>query len=829
MLTSRNREKERLYQEIEELKLRLRGQNHNQSLSASFPGPDRSHSVLSDRTSAILDRSVSRAGGAMSVAGGSTMTENERDDYEHQTGALRDRISDLRLKNSDLQKNLNAAYAELDLRTSELEQLHADLEIANQEVQEMQAERNEALRNREDAEMDFQQLREEAEQELGLLEQRLDETQRQNQGLEEELRLKEEDFEGLQGEMRQLSEVVVRLEDIQEQNAAEVGRLEGHIQELEERVREYEQEITALEAELQKAAEKEERMTVQAESSKNEISFLREEQDADKIKIGELQQAVAKWESLLQEEKQRGVEAQRRLEEERKEREGLGDADRKEWEKRLNRRDEEVGRWKEEVRRYKRALQDKGDEVEKWRNTLDDLEKNLREVLGAEEGTGRRELLKKIALLSENLDSALADLDDARAMISNQTRTLQGRENSLESLALENRKLTDLLDRERSQAKTMRTTLESLQSTISSNSTRSNTSKQQAAEIATLTTNHHRQLQKLQEKLGEMIKTRNLLLIESFTRLATICGKDWAARNSAVSAPQTKPQPGNEKPALKLTMLDAFGDSSNLAFPAASRNYLLAVKTLESIFHGFKARVKNVERDLLGQLGNLQTNLDSKTKRLEKLETHIPTLTSDNARLKTELAAAHSSASSPNPSTKKPSSPLPPQRTRTALEVATDAVSRGGLAITPPLHPPLPHPHLSASHPAQTNPLLINPTEDDRKWILKLRELEKRLKQEREARLLDRTMAKRNIEEARGEREAIRKELERERERVRRELGESPGSRRVSGSGGGIVGGLGAGERVQGGRVVSSGKSPLRRAETVGGRVESGAKEGGEQ
>jgi len=52
--------------------------------------------------------------------------------------------------------------------------------------------------------------------------------------------------------------------------------------------------------------------------------------------------------------------------------------------------------------------------------------------------------------------------------------------------------------------------------------------------------------------------------------------------------------------------------------------------------------------------------------------------------------------------------------------------------------------------------------ESERRWILRLRELEKRLKAEREARLLDRNGAKLRLEEARGEREELKKELARE-------------------------------------------------------------------
>lgn len=68
----------------------------------------------------------------------------------------------------------------------------------------------------------------------------------------------------------------------------------------------------------------------------------------------------------------------------------------------------------------------------------------------------------------------------------------------------------------------------------------------------------------------------------------------------------------------------------------------------------------------------------------------------------------------------------------------------------------------NTSFTANTKSLDDVTDESERRWILRLRELEKRLKAEREARLLDRNGAKLRLEEARGEREELKKELMRE-------------------------------------------------------------------
>ncbi|KAK8156487.1 micro-tubular organizer Mto1 C-term Mto2-binding region-domain-containing protein [Phyllosticta citrichinensis] len=76
--------------------------------------------------------------------------------------------------------------------------------------------------------------------------------------------------------------------------------------------------------------------------------------------------------------------------------------------------------------------------------------------------------------------------------------------------------------------------------------------------------------------------------------------------------------------------------------------------------------------------------------------------------------------------------------------------------------------------PAPTSqPSSLQPTEQ--RWIHRLKELERRLKAEREARLLDRRGARERLEEGRQENEELRNMLERERERER--FGESQSGR----------------------------------------------------
>lgn len=444
MLTSRNREKERLYQEIEELKLHMR--NGGGGGGASVLGMNDNRSVMSDR---LLDRSVSRAGAA-SAAGThvTNLSENERDDYENANGQLRDRVSELRLKNQELQLALENCYRELDAMVADHEE---EIELAHAEVQEMQAERNDVLRMREEIEMDFEQLKEEAEEEIQRLEEEIDIRIGEMERLEEDGRLKEEDFKALQGEMRNVSDIVVKLEDAQEEQQGEVRRLEEQIEEARRTIGQNEQECQALENSLREANEKVNLLTVQGESAKNEIAFLREEQDADKIKIGELENIIKGMEADITTEQERLTETRERLESERHDREHMGDQ-RQEWEKKLNEKNQEVMAVKEDVRRLRGKVSNREEEAKQWRDRLEELERALREAMGDLSGT-RSGLLKvwpklsssemmvlmagfrqSIVGLQAELESTLEELDHTKNQLNEKDRLLKDRESLLETM-----------------------------------------------------------------------------------------------------------------------------------------------------------------------------------------------------------------------------------------------------------------------------------------------------------------------------------------------------------------------------------------------------------
>lgn len=387
MLTSRNREKERLYQEIEDLKMAQR----------------RGGPALSTVDS-ILDRSASRAGGhERSQSRGSARTrrtsadeEAEREELENKLAEVRDRMSEVKLQNQELQRELEncmldfetAINGKRDAEEAALN-LREELDNATNDLVALQAERDEALREQGDMEVEFESLRREAQDEIDALEYEADQRNEEIQRLQDELADRSENFDALQEEMRKMSEAVIRLEDEQDNKLRK-------IQELEQELESSNKELEELESKLVEANDKNQRLSIQQESSQGEIAFLREEQETDKIRIGDLEAALANAEQGLREEKDRAKEIDSRLQQERHQREVVANQEKEEVQQFVNELNREASTAKDEVRRLRKNLSSREVEATEWKERLMELENNLREALGDLNGT-RSSLLKVCA------------------------------------------------------------------------------------------------------------------------------------------------------------------------------------------------------------------------------------------------------------------------------------------------------------------------------------------------------------------------------------------------------------------------------------------------
>jgi Micro-tubular organiser Mto1 C-term Mto2-binding region/Centrosomin N-terminal motif 1 len=792
-LTSRNKEKERLYQEIEDLKLGRLGVNGVRSVAGD----------------SIFERSASRARSHSRTSNAtrlSRVSDAEREAFETKIGGLRDQVSELRLENQNLKTQFDEVCADLDAIDA---QAQADADQFNEELQLLTLERDDAARAAEENENAFQSLKAEAQEEIDGLGDELDQKEEECNRLEDDLRAQEENFKALQAEMRSASDGIIRLEEDAQNNLTRYKTVKSELDDAN-------REIENLEKELEEANSKVQRLTVQQESSHNEIAFLREEQDGDKIKIGDMESVLKATHLSLSTEKDRSRDLERRLSEERRQHEAVGSKE-QEVQRVVNDLNREATTAKEEIRRLKKALSSREIETTTWQERLMELENNLREVLGATKGT-RSSLLTSVTKLQKDLDATAGELDMVRQRLDEKESLLANRDTLLESSGLEYRKIADLLDRER-QAR--RADKHSFEQALKSHSASAKTISQNNARIADLENGRQadrRRMSQLDQQYKDQLSERNSVLLTIWKRLSAMCGPDWAHSNSLIN--------GN------LPSQEVIGNM--LFWPGFSRNLLLAAKQVEGTLGSFKDRIKRVERDLWKEYQNLEHTMELRIKKLERVEelfdnlkaSHVPNMKSgsrsssspemqklkgENRILKAELALLQQQHSHAH---HRPQH----SRTQSRTSMASDAPSFAGAAI-PTRGSSSRHGGAASASAAMAATLMrhhstnvvehlasgVNGSDnggsrrsnsitsrisnsrgelmipayhqqDDgshssasgqEKWIHRLRELERRLKAEREARLLDRSGARKRLEERDAVNEELRMELERE--RMRRE------------------------------------------------------------
>ena len=370
MLTSRNREKERLYAEIEDLKMESR-------------------STTGD---SILERSASRAHGpptsrGSDITGATQLSDEEREDYENNIGALRDENVTLKIEIHDIK-------AQLDKLLDELEQVDAikaehnnlqqqydnDMGVATQDLQTLQSERDEALKVQEEVDAQLEDLREEAEDRINALEDELEHKDQELQDLHNELSNRAEESDALRTEVRSMSERIMRIGDDMKAKLKVIEDQEIEIETIN-------RETDAIDKERNEEKDKNNRLIVQQASSQSELTFMREEQDSDKMRIGNLQIEINNLQASLDSEKDRARDLDLTLAEERHQQEVIGGKEKKEVQLMINDLNHELSSAKDEARNLKQNLQTSEIEVTTYKERLTELESNLREAFADPSGT----------------------------------------------------------------------------------------------------------------------------------------------------------------------------------------------------------------------------------------------------------------------------------------------------------------------------------------------------------------------------------------------------------------------------------------------------------
>ncbi|KAE8445554.1 hypothetical protein EG329_013318 [Mollisiaceae sp. DMI_Dod_QoI] len=763
MLTSRNREKERLYQEIEDLKL---GQRRG---GGSVAGD----SIFERSASRAQERSVSRASVGTRLT---QLTDTEREDFENKHAELRDRINSLKINNQDLQRELESCMADFETAVEQKKQaellaneLQEALEVAENDLVTMQSDRDEALQGQEEVELRFEDLQREAQQELDGLGAEVDEANAEIERLQTELTDTTENFNALQNEMREMSQSLVRLEDDHESKTRK-------IQELERELDDANKELEQMENNLVQANEKINRLSVQQENLQGELGFMREDQEGDKLKIGELESAVRSAEQTIQNQRGQIKELEQRIVDERHQSEMVTGSREREVQQYINNLNREASAAKDEARRLDHNLRSQQVEAAEWKQRLTELENNLREALGDLDGT-RASLLNSIAKLQRELENTCRELDSTKSSLAEKERIIKQRDSLLESHALESRKLADMLDKERQTHRNTKHQFETFQKT-QQHTTRSLTQQEsRVLELETARATDRRKIATLENNLKEQMNERNQLLLSLWNRLSALCGSDWAHNNSLIN--------GRALPSLEAvsTMLPGF-----------SKNLLAAVKTIETLVGDFRSRIRSVEKDLWKEYQTLETNLEVRTKRLDRLETMarsgIPGFVGDgskelnklkeaNRSLKAEISSLRAANdvragvyhdTSPSPSV--PTGPRNKSREKSRNSTLTRHQSASVVESFDRTTGSRSGSISSADKMRALSPEMGGEGgafKPDLRWQIRLQELEYKLKAEREARLVDRSSARQRLEEKNRENAELAAQVERS--RVKEEMG----------------------------------------------------------
>lgn len=797
MLTSRNRERERLQQEIEDLKLLTRRSEGGRSVTGE----------------SIFERSISRAHQRPQSSGsdltrGTQVTEAERDEWERKEGQLRDQNAELRLKYQELERSHNTHLQYVAALESDFEQMETELNETAEDLRAIQAERDELLLASDEKDIELKNLEEEAlneidrlTQEVNGLDAQLQEAHKKYQKIQMKLEHTTDGYKGLQGELREITQSVMNLEDEKQANVRTIQTLEQQIVDAEEEIQKWEQKCKELD-------QKNRKLEITQESLHSEITFLREEQEGDKIKIGELEDALNAAQQTIQDEQEKLREVEAGIIEERQQRDVLENKSKEEVQKVLDDLNSEIAKTKDEVRKLRRGLSAKEVEASSWKQKLEELEHALRNMLGEPNGN-KQTLLAEIERMQRELENTANQLDRAKMEIADKSRLLRHRDGLLESASLESRRLSDLLDKERASRKHDMEQFEKASRGQATHMRELAHYQSRCLELETSFSHDKRKMAQLEQQYRDQLNDRNNLLLALWNRLSTLCGPDWAKSHSLVDGEPTSA-------AVIQNHLGAF-----------SKNVIAAVKTVEALIGSFKTRIRNVEKALWKDYHTLEENLNLRAKKMDMLEKvlmdtqraiaaeataqaqqrpqtsrtgsskitkgsdEIVKLRNEVKTLKTELKFHRQHPSSmaqqllhqqnqmlPDHSRRQSNGGNSPGRAIAALlrHHSTSAVEQVQASSDEQRSAPGSRDH---AQPIIFQPQPIQPSEQ--RWLHRLKELERRLKAEREARLLDRKGARLRLEEGRLENEELRQMLEQEKMRNEgvTEEGSTGGSERV--------------------------------------------------
>jgi hypothetical protein len=379
--------------------------------------------------------------------------------------------------------------------------------------------------------------------------------------------------------------------------------------------------------------------------------------------------------------------------------------------------------------------------------------------------------------------------------------------------------LSELLEKERQARRAdrsawdiMQRNQQSLTHTIQQNDSR-------VAEVEKARQSDRRRYAQLEHTLKDQIAERNSLLTSIWNRLTSICG-DFIQRNGLGDV-----SPSGDNLVKNWSQFSRSVGLATKTIETMLANYRTQIRDLDK---SLSKEFQNLERALeirSKRIDHLETTIRSSASRLTIVpdshdygvrstsggstrsarEEQYARLKSENKILKAEISMIRNvSSGSPshgvpergsshrgrrdsvnllrhysasvvegvrNPSPIRMHSPVSLDPTVTVPTAHPPTVSHIPIQPESPSARRASHQLTAASRPATSAAAMagINhaqPTNREQRWVHRLKELERRLKAEREARLLDRSGARKRIEESEAEKETLRRRLEREMERT---------------------------------------------------------------
>lgn len=381
--------------------------------------------------------------------------------------------------------------------------------------------------------------------------------------------------------------------------------------------------------------------------------------------------------------------------------------------------------------------------------------------------------------MQRELENTIRELDTTKASEMEKDRLIKQRDALLESHALESRKMSELLEKERVAHRNTKAQYETFQKTHQHLSRTVSTQDMRISELENTRNQERRKLIMLEQQSREQLAERNQLLLTLWQKLSALCGREWANSNTLIDR---QVLPSLEVVANRL--------------PGFSKNLLAAVKAIETIVASFQTKIKTVERELTREYQSLENNLDVRSKKLDRLETMVRNtvaqgstsshelhsrmlrledkyrqLKVENATLKAVKdvrARASYAAMGTNPEALIPSSDLgspspgiargPLDRDRDRVTLSNyDGRSGSMLARTNTAQTGTDAPAGGDNDTGTSN--------NDNRWLFRLRDMEYKLKMEREGRNQDRQAARQRLGGLENENRDLR-------ERVRRGNGD---------------------------------------------------------